>query len=76
MGVWLFFLLTNPLIDKLERTNADLHRSLANMKMLSGLFSLCVSCKKVRDDRGYWNKIESYIQEHSEAEFTHGICPE
>jgi len=36
----------------------------------------CASCKKIRDDKGYWNQIESYIQKHSKAEFTHGICPE
>lgn len=75
-GAWLFFSLTNPLIDNLERTNADLQRSLAKVKMLSGMLPICSSCKKVRDDQGYWNQIESYIREHSEAEFSHGICPE
>jgi hypothetical protein len=76
IGAWLFFALTNPLIHKLERTNADLQRSLDKVKMLSGMLPICSSCKKVRDDRGYWNQIESYIREHSEAEFSHGLCPE
>jgi len=45
-------------------------------KSLKGLLPICANCKKIRDDKGYWNQIESYIQEHSEAEFSHGICPE
>lgn len=44
------------------------------IKKLRGILPICASCKKIRDDKGYWNQIESYIQEHSEAEFSHGIC--
>lgn len=54
----------------------QLQASLSEIKKLSGLLPICASCKKIRDDKGYWNQIESYIREHSEAEFTHGICPE
>jgi hypothetical protein len=54
----------------------ELNASLENVKMLSGLLPICASCKKIRDDKGYWNQIESYIRDHSEAEFSHGICPE
>jgi len=43
---------------------------------LAGLLPICASCKKIRDDKGYWNKLEDYISEHSEAEFTHGVCPD
>ncbi len=43
---------------------------------LEGLIPICASCKKIRDDKGYWNRVESYIEAHSEAEFTHDICPE
>ena len=43
---------------------------------LSGLLPIGASCKKIRDDKGYWNQIEMYIQGHSEAEFSHGICPD
>jgi hypothetical protein len=49
---------------------------LANIKTLKGMLPICANCKKIRDDRGYWNKIEIYIRDHSEAQFTHGICPE
>jgi len=46
------------------------------IKTLCGMLPICASCKKIRDDRGYWNKIEAYIEKYSEAEFSHGICPE
>jgi ligand-binding sensor protein len=57
--------------------STGLHRRATNekIKILSGLISICASCKKIRDDEGYWKQIESYIREHSEAEFSHGICP-
>ena len=54
----------------------ELQDSLAKVKLLSGLIPICANCKKIRDDKGYWNQIESYIKEHSEAVFSHGICPE
>jgi hypothetical protein len=60
-----------------ERENliTKLQDALAKIKTLRGLLPICSSCKKIRDDKGYWNQIESYISDHSEAEFTHGICP-
>jgi PAS domain S-box-containing protein len=54
----------------------DLLEALANVKSLSGLLPICASCKKIRDDKGYWSKVESYIQSHSDATFTHGLCPD
>lgn len=59
-----------------ERLIKELQLSLEKVKMLNGLLPICSSCKKIRDDKGYWNQIESYIRDHSEAEFTHGYCPE
>ncbi len=50
--------------------------ALSRIKMLSGMLPICSYCKKIRDDKGYWSQIESYISRHSEAEFTHGMCPE
>ena len=50
--------------------------ALYTVKTLSGLLPICASCKKIRDDTGYWNQIESYIQAHSEAQFSHCICPD
>ncbi len=51
-------------------------KALQEIKILSGFLPICSSCKKIRDDQGYWNQIEAYIRAHSEAEFSHGICPE
>ena len=59
-----------------ERLIAELQDAMSKVKVLTGLLPICASCKKVRDDHGNWNAIESYIRERSEAEFSHGICPE
>lgn len=62
--------------EEREKLIVDLKRALSKVKTLSGLLPICAACKKIRDDKGYWKQIESYIHEHSEAEFSHGICPE
>lgn len=59
-----------------ERLIVELTDALAKVKTLSGMLPICASCKKVRDDTGYWNQIEVYISEHSDALFSHGICPD
>lgn len=59
-----------------EQLINDLREALANVKQLSGLLPICSSCKKIRDDRGEWNPMEVYIQQRSEASFTHSFCPE
>jgi PAS domain-containing protein len=59
-----------------EKLIHEIQDALAQIKKLSGLLPICASCKKIRDDKGYWNQIESYIRDHSEAEFSHGICPD
>jgi len=59
-----------------ERLINELKEALANIKTLRGMLPICASCKKIRDDKGYWNQIEDYILARSEALFTHGICPE
>ena len=60
-----------------EKTNLikKLQETLSEVKKLSGLLPICASCKKIRDDKGYWNQIETYINKHTEAEFSHSICP-
>ena len=75
VGALFFVYITNPLLAKLSKTVEGLQEALSKVKLLSGLIPICASCKKIRDDRGYWNQIEYYIREHSEAEFSHGICP-
>jgi ligand-binding sensor domain-containing protein len=67
-------------VARLQRREAELKRrvdeAMANVKMLRGLLPICAWCKKVRDDKGYWQQIEGYLRDHSYAEFSHGICPE
>jgi integral membrane sensor domain MASE1 len=59
----------------LEKLVLELQGALGRIKTLKGLLPICSACKKIRDDKGYWNHIENYIRHHSEADFTHGICP-
>ena len=61
-------------ITDIRQTQKELEEALDNVKKLSGLLPICGHCKKIRDDNGYWNQIDAYIQEHSEAVFSHGIC--
>lgn len=59
-----------------EATIAKLQAALAEVKRLGGLLPICASCKKIRDDEGYWHQVDVYIRDHTETEFSHGICPE
>lgn len=59
-----------------EKLIAELETAVLKVKQLSGLLPICASCKKIRDEKGQWQQIETYIQNHSEADFSHGICPE
>ena len=62
--------------NELQATNYELQAALANVKLLSGLLPICAACKKIRDEKGYWNRVEQYIQDHTDVKFSHGICPE
>jgi len=59
-----------------EEMLRNLQKAMSEIKILSGLLPICASCKKIRDDQGFWYQLESYIVDHSEAVFTHGICPD
>lgn len=61
--------------DALLAEKEALESALTQVKTLSGLLPICASCKKIRDDEGYWNDLEAYFAEHSDLEFTHGLCP-
>lgn len=80
ISVLLIFGYIGYYIEKISRKNyivsAQLYDSLSQVKKLSGLLPMCASCKKIRDDKGYWKQIEAYIRDHSEADFSHSICPE
>lgn len=60
----------------LENLNRELQAALDEIQELSGLLPICSSCKKIRDDKGYWNQIEHYIAAHAKVHFSHGICPD
>lgn len=62
--------------EQRNRLVSDLKKTLSEVKTLRGFLPICSNCKKIRDDKGYWNQIESYIRDRSDAEFSHGICPE
>lgn len=70
-------LLVRSLCYAIERKQmvTDLQEALSQVKILKGFLPICSRCKSIRDDQGSWRQIESYIREHSEAEFSHGICP-
>jgi hypothetical protein len=58
-----------------ERLIQKLQEALDKIKTLRGLIPICASCKNIRDDKGFWHHVESYVRDHSEAQFSHGICP-
>jgi hypothetical protein len=63
-------------LERARHLNHELAVALATVKTLRGLLPICASCKNIRNDHGYWERIEAYIRDHSDAEFTHSICPE
>ena len=78
MGMGVAFLLINSqrLEEELAASQQELQEKLAEIKVLSGMLPICASCKSIHDGQGQWEKIESYVQRHSHAEFSHSICPE
>jgi hypothetical protein len=59
-----------------QQLNVELSAALRNVKELKGLLPICASCRRIRNDKGYWEKLEHYVQRHTDAEFDYGICPE
>jgi len=64
------------LIEKLQEKNVQLSEALEEIQSLKGIIPICASCKKIRDDKGYWEKVDVYIEKHSDASFSHGMCPD
>jgi PAS domain S-box-containing protein len=62
--------------EERERLINELQKALGDVKTLSGLVPICAHCKKIRDDKGFWTQVEGYIQKHSNAQFSHGVCPD
>lgn len=59
----------------LQQRLVDLERALSEVRQLQGIIPICASCKNVRDDQGYWHQVETYLRSHSNADFSHGLCP-
>ncbi len=78
--VWVVFgiyrLRVLQILKRDKELNARINEAMASIKILGGLIPICSNCKKIRDDKGYWEHLEKYIQTHSEAQFSHGICPD
>jgi hypothetical protein len=74
--VGVYVLRVHGLKVRSRELEAGIQEAFSNVRVLRGLFPICASCKKIRDDKGYWSQIESYIRDNSEAEFSHGICPD
>jgi PAS domain S-box-containing protein len=70
--------ISKRIADRIERENLinNLKDAVSQIKALNGLLPICSKCKKIRDDKGYWNQLEYYIEEHTEASFSHGMCPD
>ena len=64
------------LVKERNQLTRELQEALVKVKTLSGLLPICCVCKKIRDDQGYWNKLEAYMTKHSDVSFSHGYCPE
>ena len=62
--------------EERERLITELQSALTEVKTLSGIIPICANCKKIRDDKGYWDQVEVYVSEHTDAHFSHGICPD
>ncbi len=75
-GAGLFFKITNPILKGLYDTVTKLEKALDEVKTLRGILPICSFCKKIRDDKGYWNQVEDYIKERLDADFSHSICPD
>ena len=69
-------ILMNKASQSLKNKIIELQKAQEEVNLLSGLLPICATCKKIRDDNGYWNRMESYISSHSKVKFSHGICPD
>ena len=69
-------LMNSRQMDLLNERTASLERALAQVKTLRGLLPICTHCQKIRDDAGFWIRVEAYLAEHTDARFSHGLCPE
>lgn len=75
-SVTILSLQRKTIAEEKERAVKERERALEDIRVLKGLIPICSSCKKIRDEQGHWNQLEAYISKNSEADFSHGICPD
>lgn len=75
VGVCVFFKFTEPVLKKLQTMVVQLEKALSEVKTLRGIVPICSYCKKIRNDKGFWDQVEVYVRDHTEADFSHSICP-
>ena len=76
LGAFVFVRITDPIIRRLQDTVQNLEKALSEVKTLRGIVPICSFCKKIRDDKGYWDQVEVYVSQHTNANFSHSICPD
>lgn len=76
VGAGIFAKIINPIITGLHVTVAKLEKAIREVKTLRGILPICSFCKKIRDDKGYWDQVEVYVKQHTDADFSHSICPD
>lgn len=76
LGAAIFVRISEPIIRGLQETVRKLEKTLSEVKTLRGIVPICSFCKKIRDDKGYWDQVEVYVKQHTNADFSHSICPD
>ncbi len=76
IGAVVFVKITEPILDRLRDTVAELETTLREVRTLRGILPICSFCKRIRDDQGYWAQVDSYLSQHTEANLSHGVCPD
>jgi hypothetical protein len=76
LGAGIFVGITNPIVKGLQDTVEKLKKALGEVKTLRGILPICSFCKKIRDDKGYWDQVEVYVRQHTDADFSHSVCPD
>ena len=76
LGALVFVKITDPILERLRETVLNLETALREVRTLRGILPICSFCKRIRNDQGYWDQVESYVSEHTDANFSHGVCPD
>jgi hypothetical protein len=76
LGAGIFIKITEPILRKLQNTIKELGKALHEVKTLRGIVPICSFCKKIRNDKGYWDQVEVYVSRHTDADFSHSVCPD